>query len=41
MKRINLYISDELFEAIQSKAKANYLRVGTLVKQMLHELFKN
>ncbi len=40
MKRINLYISDELYEAIERNAKLRYLKIGTYVKQKLHELFK-
>lgn len=41
MRRINLYISDELYEAIHEKAKSNFLKTGTYVKQVLHQMIIN
>lgn len=41
MKRINLYISDELYQAIHEKAKSNFLTTATYVKQTLHRIINN
>lgn len=41
IKRINLWVDEDLFKQIKSKADEAYLKVATFTRQLLQQAMKN
>lgn len=40
-KRINIWISEELYQKIKSGAESDHLKVGTYTRQLVHQALNN
>ncbi len=40
-KRINLWVSSDLYNQIKKRAEDSYLRVGTFTRQLIEQVVKN
>ncbi len=41
IKRINLWVDEDLFKQIKSKADEAYLKVATFTRQLIQQVIKN